>query len=58
MISYVDIKNDKIINTYIKRADESLTAQGFTEHSFAHVGRVAASAEYILSELGYSEHDI
>ncbi len=58
MISYVDIKNDKIINTYIKRADESLTAQGFTEHSFAHVGRVAASAEYILSELGYSDHDI
>ncbi|MBE6706575.1 MAG: HD domain-containing protein [Ruminococcaceae bacterium] len=58
MISYADIKNDKIINTYIKRADESLTALGYTEHSFAHVGRVAASVEYILSELGYSEHDI
>ena len=58
MLTYVDIKNDQTINTYIKRADESLTALGYTEHSFAHVGRVAASAQYILSELGFSEHDI
>ena len=58
MITYVDIKNDQTINTYIKRADESLIALGYTEHSFAHVGRVAASVQYILSELGFSEHDI
>ena len=58
MLTYVDIKNNEAINTYIKRADESLTALGFTEHSFAHVGRVAASVQYILSELGFSEHDI
>ena len=58
MITYVDIKNNQTVNTYIKRADESLTALGFTEHSFAHVGRVAASVQYILSELGFSEHDI
>lgn len=58
MLTYLDIKNDQAVNTYIKRADESLTALGYTEHSFAHVGRVAASVEYILTELGYSEHDI
>lgn len=58
MLTYADIKNDNAINTYIKRADESLTALGYTEHSFAHVGRVAASVQYILTELGYSEHDI
>lgn len=58
MITYVDIKNDQTINTYIKRADESLIALGYTEHSFAHVGRVAASVQYILSELDFSEHDI
>ena len=58
MLTYADIKNDNAINTYIKRADESLTALGYTEHSFAHVGRVASDVQYILTELGYSEHDV
>ena len=38
MITYKDIKHNDAINTYIKKADESLSALGFTEHSFAHVG--------------------
>ena len=58
MLTYIDIKNNEDINTYIKKADQSLRALGYTEHSFAHVGRVAANAEYILSTLAYSEHDI
>lgn len=58
MITYNDIKHDEKIKSYIKKADESLSALGFTEHSFAHVGLVATRAEYILSELGYSDHDI
>lgn len=40
---------------YIRRADKSLEAQGYTEHSFAHVEIVAQNAGMILTELGYSE---
>lgn len=58
MITYEEIKHNESINTYIKRADESLMALGFTEHSFAHVGKVADSARYILETLGYSERDV
>lgn len=58
MISYNEIKNNPEINTYIKKADESLEALGFTEHSFAHVTKVAVGAEYILKTLNYSEKDI
>ena len=58
MVTYADIKSDEAIREYIKRADESLGALGFTEHSFAHVTRVALTAAYILEQLGYSEKDI
>ena len=58
MLTYKTIKKDPAIREYIKRADESLLALGFTEHSFAHVGKVADTAETILTVLGYSEHDI
>ena len=57
MVSFEDIKNDSAIKTYIRKADESLIALGFTEHSFAHVGLVAHNCKYILSTLGYSERE-
>lgn len=58
LISYRDITENEKIRTYIKKADESLVALGYTEHSFPHVTRVAEKAAYILSSLGYSEHDV
>lgn len=58
MTTYEDIKKNDAINTYIKKADESLAALGFTEHSFAHVTKVATDAAYILETLGFSEHEI
>ena len=57
-MTYNELKSNNEINTYITKADESLSALGFTEHSFAHVGRVAETAAYILRTLGYSQHDI
>ena len=57
MITYEMMKNDTDISTYITKADDSLRAKGFTEHSFAHVTRVAHTAEYILTTLGYSERE-
>ena len=53
MITFEEIKQDPAIRTYIKKADESLINLGFTEHSFAHVGLVAANSKYILETLGY-----
>ena len=58
MISYESIKKDAAIKAYISAADESLKALGYTEHSFGHVGKVADTAAYILSTLGYDEHTI
>ncbi|MGN1098008.1 MAG: HD domain-containing protein [Clostridia bacterium] len=57
MITFDEIKNDEAINTYIKKADESLIALGYTEHSFPHVNRVCSTARYILLTLGYSERE-
>ena len=58
MITFEEIRHNETINTYIRKADESLVALGYTEHSFAHVGMVAASARYILERLGYDERTL
>ncbi len=56
-ITFEDIYKNKEIQLYIRQADESMRAMGYTEHSFAHVGRVANWAQEILLKLGYSERD-
>ncbi len=58
MLTYDEIRKSEAIKTYITRADESLGALGFTEHSFAHVTHVAETAGYILRNLGYDERTI
>lgn len=58
MLTFDEIRHNADINTYITAADHSLAALGFTEHSFAHVGKVANTAAYILSTLGVDEHKI
>ena len=58
MLTYEDVKRDSAVRTYIQRADESLMALGYTEHSFAHVTAVAENAAYILETLGYPERTV
>ena len=58
MITFEEIKKDPGIRTYIQKADESLINLGFTEHSFAHVGLVAANSKYILETLGYTPREV
>ncbi len=58
MITFTSIQNDPTIKEYISKADQSLLALGYTEHSFAHVGKVSHSVEYILTSLHFPEHDI
>ena len=58
MLTYEEITKSEAIKTYIIRADESLGALGFTEHSFAHVMHVAEMAGYILLTMGYDERTV
>ena len=58
MVTYEMLRGNAAVNTYITRADESLSALGFTEHSFPHVCGVADMAENILRTLGHDEHEI
>ncbi len=58
MVTYEMLRQNAAVNAYITRADESLCALGFTEHSFPHVCGVADTAEYILRTMGHSEHEI
>jgi len=54
-MTYQEIKHNEEINTYIRQADLSLSALGYTEHSFAHVTVVSEKTGYILETLGYPE---
>ena len=58
MVTYEEMKKNEVIRTYIEKADESLLALGFTEHSFPHVMYVAEMAGKILETLGYDEHTV
>ena len=58
MLTYEEITKSEAIKTYITRADESLAALGFTEHSFAHVMHVAETAGYILQTMGFDARTV
>ena len=52
-MTYDHVRADHAVRVYIAQADASMKALGFTEHSFAHVGRVADIAGHILEVLDY-----
>lgn len=56
-ITFEDVKNSEEIKTYIRQADASLLALGYTEHSFAHVMRCAEMASRWLLQLGFGERE-
>ena len=56
MKMYEKIKNNRDINIYIENADKALKEIGYTEHSFAHVCKVAEVSSKLLRDLGYDEH--
>lgn len=57
-ITYEQVRLSEEIRTYIKQADESLDAIGFTEHSFAHCTKVAMVAGDILEKTGYDVREV
>ncbi|HHT87963.1 MAG TPA: HD domain-containing protein [Clostridiales bacterium] len=58
MITFKDIKDNETIKSYIIHADKMLSELGYTEHSLAHVTKVADVAKYILETLNYSDQEI
>ena len=57
-MTFHEIATNETIRAYIQRADESLVALGFTEHSFSHVTHVAQTVKYILQTLEYDAHTV
>ncbi|MBQ4338044.1 MAG: HD domain-containing protein [Clostridia bacterium] len=58
MVTFEEIKHNEAVRTYIAEADKTLQSLGFTEHSFAHVVKVAETAGYILETLGHDERTV
>jgi metal-dependent HD superfamily phosphatase/phosphodiesterase len=52
-ITVEDIKNNPIVNKFIKSANDYLGTIGYTEHGMRHVSLVASLAENILSNLDH-----
>ena len=57
-MTYEQVTKNAAIQTYISQADATLAVLGYTEHSFAHVKRVAETVGYILQTLLYSDRTV
>lgn len=57
-ITFDQIKENKTIQTYIKMADNSLEALGYTEHSFPHVNHTATVAGKLMRTNGQPEREV
>lgn len=58
MITYEQIKDHPAVKVYIEESNRALGALGYTEHSFAHVTKVATVAGDLLEKLGYDAHTV
>ena len=57
-MTYDEVRRDDAVNIYIAQADASMEALGFTEHSFAHVTKVAQIAGDLLEALHYHQRTV
>lgn len=58
MLTVKDIKNSEEIKTFLRVTEKQLDANGYTEHSFRHVGLVSKTAGDILAALGFEEREV
>ena len=54
-VTFEDVKNNKELSTYIKKGNDLLGVMEYTEHGFAHAGKVSEKAAELLLKLGYPE---
>lgn len=55
MIKLYDIKNNPVIDSFVRKGNEYLGVLGYTEHSYRHINLVSTIAYNILKELEYPE---
>lgn len=56
-VTLEDVKTDPQIKAYLDKADEHMSAIGYTEHGHRHAKVVAKTALNIISKLGHSARD-
>lgn len=57
MITLEDIKNNPVVDSFIRKGNEYLGVLGFTEHSYRHLNLVSSIARNILEKLGYPKRE-
>ena len=57
MITFETVRDNAEIRAYIQKGNSNLGVMGYTEHSFGHAGKAAATAGSILEQLGYSQRE-
>ncbi len=55
MVSLQDIKNNPIVNTFIKKGNEHLGAMGYTDHGSLHIALVSSLSQEILLKMGFDQ---
>lgn len=56
-ITVEEIKKDREVQTYIKKADVCLGVMGYTEHGSRHANLVSNTAQNLLKKLNYPERE-
>ena len=51
VVTFEQVRQDPEVHAYIVKANEMLSAIGFTEHGLRHVGLVAQRAMVVMAEL-------
>lgn len=57
MVTLQDVKNNPVIDVFVRKGNEYLGVLGYTEHSYRHVNLVSGLAKSILTKLGYPERE-
>jgi hypothetical protein len=57
IITLEDVKNNEEVRTFLEIAEKQLEVQGYTEHSFRHVGLVSKCAGEISESLDFNERE-
>lgn len=58
MVALEEVKNNPVIDCFIRKGNEFLGVMGFTEHSHRHLNLVSSIARNILEQLGHPPRDV
>lgn len=57
MVTLEDIRNNPVVDSFIRKGNQYLGTMGYTDHSYRHVNLVSNIARDILEKLGYSTRE-